>query len=1676
MLHFERVISQPAGHLMLVGRSGVGRRSLLTLAAYMHDMEVFTPCVTRDYSAKNFRSDLKGALSAAGVQGKHVVLLIEDYQLVEHSFIEMVNSLLSAGEVSGLYTPEELEPLLAPLKEEMGAAGTHRSLYEFFVARCATYCHVVLSMDPTHELFAVRCESNPALFTRCALLWMGSWGADAMRTLPAPKLKEVELAPDQVERVTANLLEVHKSQTAAGHLDRGAVPRNYVSLIAVWAKIYAAKKTELDLRIEHLSGGLGKLNDAAKAVDVLSKQANEQRHKLADAQKLADTAMVEIQKAMELALERKKEVEELQGTLHVEEQEMTKHKAAIEKELAHARPLLEAAKQAVGGIRSDNLNEIKALRTPPEAIRDVLEGVLRIMGNFDTSWISMKRFLGNKSVKDEILNFDSHNITAETRDSVMQLLRQKASSFDEANIRRASVAAAPLAAWVVANIEFSKVLQKVAPLEEQNTQLEHRLVASKQRVAECQQQLAQLDKKVSVLKSDFQKKTAEAETLKVSLEKAESTLAAAQKLIEKLGGERGRWDSQLKSLRSDLERVPNKAMMAAAFITYLADEEEATRAATLANWSGLLDGGRGGGGGSFSGGDFSLQRFLSTEGELLSWKAQGLPGDTLSMDNALVIEYAVNVPFVIDPSSQASSWLVKHLEAGGKSVETVTPNEARFSTALELAVRFGKTLVVQEVDSVEGVLVPLLRRDLVRQGPRWVVQVGDKQIDFNDSFRLMLTTRNQAPTITPDTSALVTLVNFSVTRGGLEGQLLGLTIQHEQPELESHKSQLLQQEEELKVQLEQLEKKLLDELATSTGNILENLTLIESLEETKAKSTTISEALAKSTELQVSLDQQRDVYRAVAVRGSAVFFALVDLKRLNHMYQFSLPGFLALFRASLASPEGVGQGPEARIRALCLDLQRRTFQYVARSLFKADRLTFALHLAKALAPGEFGEDEWRVFTRKAVQGGGMGASMSVPGWVPADRMADMILLASSLPSLMQEAGVDRNAQDWAAWAQSPAPEQQRPRSLPQSVGHFQFLLFVQALRPERLGPALAHFASRILGLADLNAAPSALHHLVEDESPDPAQPILLVTTAGADPTWELEELAARARPGRFKSLAMGGQQTKAALELVRESARRGDWVCLKNLHLVVHWVPALAKELSSTQPHEEFRLWLTTEAHAGFAPLVLQQSLKVTFEAPPGLQRNLQRTYDTWNRGYVEQGSVQRAQTLMVLAWFHGMLQERRTYIPQGWTKFYEFTPADLRSAADMLAPAGGSSRGPDIDTVHGLLGTSVYGGRLETAADRRVLEAYMRTYFTADLLAGRGVKGKLGGLLGVPQSASFNDFERAIASLPSTDSPQLFGLALNADRAVATRTAAHVSLSMRTLSTPAEATASFDRERWAAELSPLLNLWQKLLRNHELLKLAGDAAGRHASGRLDTPVNRFVALELKKAAALVRVVDATLSSIARVVRGAELLTATVQADGATLLASTVPSAWSDLWEGPSEPGLWIRAAASRVVGLAGWWERVESGTLMSSPLTLSELLNPGNMLNALRQQAARAAKVSIDSLKLTCALDARAISGAPEAPVQVASLMIQGGVVPQGAGGLQEAPQDAALFNTMPPLFVAWIPQDAPEPYPPDRSVSLPVYLDTEREKMLAELRVPCSGTEAQWVLAGAALFVSGE
>ena len=131
------------------------------------------------------------------------------------------------------------------------------------------------------------------------------------------------------------------------------------------------------------------------------------------------------------------------------------------------------------------------------------------------------------------------------------------------------------------------------------------------------------------------------------------------------------------------------------------------------------------------------------------------------------------------------------------------------------------------------------------------------------------------------------MINFTTTRAGLTGQLLGRALHLERPELEQRKSDLLKQEEELKVQISNLEDTLLDQLNASTGNILENKELLDSLNQTKSKSATIETSLKESTVLQENLEKEGNIYLPLAEFASKLYFVIKDLSKINQMYHFS---------------------------------------------------------------------------------------------------------------------------------------------------------------------------------------------------------------------------------------------------------------------------------------------------------------------------------------------------------------------------------------------------------------------------------------------------------------------------------------------------------------------------------------------------------------------------------------------------------------------------------------------------------------------------------------------------------------------------------------------------------------------------------------------------------------------
>ena len=65
--------------------------------------------------------------------------------------------------------------------------------------------------------------------------------------------------------------------------------------------------------------------------------------------------------------------------------------------------------------------------------------------------------------------------------------------------------------------------------------------------------------------------------------------------------------------------------------------------------------------------------------------------------------------------------------------------------------------------------------------------MGDKEVEYHPKFHLILHTKLANPHYKPEMQAQATLINFTVTKDGLEDQLLAEVVAVERPDLEEQK-------------------------------------------------------------------------------------------------------------------------------------------------------------------------------------------------------------------------------------------------------------------------------------------------------------------------------------------------------------------------------------------------------------------------------------------------------------------------------------------------------------------------------------------------------------------------------------------------------------------------------------------------------------------------------------------------------------------------------------------------------------------------------------------------------------------------------------------------------------------------------------------------------------------------
>jgi dynein heavy chain 2 len=958
-----RLISMPDGHAILVGKSGCGRHLSIELASFMLDIKVFRPAISRNYKAKNFIADLKQLLSWTGIDNHPYVLLLDDNAFVDGTMWEFLDALLSSWQVPGMYARDEFEALLSSIKEEFETSG-HTTVSDLFFSRVRRNLHVVVIVESA--TFPKLCDAHPVFLSKCQVVWQDHWNRDTLNEISLHFLRTSAFSNDKnqmnsLEKALDTLVQAHEWC----ELQLGSSPRQFLVLLQTFFSIFSRLHTKYSDRFHRLADGLQKLQDASEFVAKLKLEANEQSLVLFEKQKQADAALKEISDSMMRSAQQKQELEALNITLQKEEQVMNVQKSAVQEELKSVEPLVQSARESVGQIRSEHLSEMRSLRAPPAVVRDVLEGVLRLMGIYDVSWNSMKSFLGKRTIKEEIMNFDARNIAKNVRESVQQLISQKPDSFDEATVKRSSVAAAPLALWVKANIQYAMVIDKIEPLESELKRLEESLDKSQKRVSALKSELDLVDENVARLRANFAEKTREVEHLKEHLAKATKVIEGAETLLSGLTGEQTRWNRSKDILDGVMITLAENCRFASAYLVYLGRFTEAKRSSISATWKSSLQM-------TFSG-DFCT--FLASEADVLTWKSQGLAGDMGSIENAIIILNAYQPPLIIDPSNQCFEWLQNHFRE--RKIDIISLKDANFGKSLELAIRFGKTLLVTNVDQIDPSLAALLRRDYVKQGTRTTVALGDKVVDVDENFKIFLLSRDKNFSLSAQYDGLVAEINFSMTEQGFAGQLLGLILENDRPELEENRRKLIKKEEELKSELFSLEDMLLQQLSDARGNILENQPLLESLSALKSKSSAIEESLMESALAQQKLEQERNKYVPLSVFASKLYASIEELSEFNLMYCFGSEFFVRMFKQVLRNPAGQANDPLARCSILTKLLEQTAFYQIKPSLFKADHNLFAIHLIRRLHPYHCSEVQWKVFVgEETIQ-----TNPGIPSWI-----------------------------------------------------------------------------------------------------------------------------------------------------------------------------------------------------------------------------------------------------------------------------------------------------------------------------------------------------------------------------------------------------------------------------------------------------------------------------------------------------------------------------------------------------------------------------------------------------------------------------------------------------------------------------------------------------------------------
>ncbi|CAD7941439.1 unnamed protein product [Amoebophrya sp. A120] len=1392
-----RIIDFPCGHALLVGVGGSGKQSLSYLSCFIMQITVVRILVNQSYGMAELKLDLQEFYKKAAVKpGTPHAFLMTDGQIADERFLVYLNDMLASGNIPDLFTREEYDAHLGAIRNLAKAAGVpddRDALFQYFLDRVRKNLHMILCHSPVGDDFRIRGRKFPALISCMVVDEFMAWPRDALQGVAArflePMIDSGNFPTDEMmTTVCDNMAEVHLSIDVANQRYLAqerrynyTTPKSFLELISFYMVMLKDRQAKVTVNFERLEKGLTIMEQVQEKVEGLKEDLKVTMVQVEEKKTATDALIAQVTEATDKANIEKAAANEEAEKTNALAADAAAVKAQADGELSEAMPAMEAAKEAVNCLTKPAIQELKSLGKPPVECIDVCAACAFLLKNEKKKldWKGAQKMMNNPGAfLDEILAFDANNIPDEVLKNVEPVLAQPFFTYDI--MKGKSTAAAYLTNWVINIVGYNKIYKKVAPLMEKvriATETKEKAEAS---LAIVMARVKEVEEKVASLNETLSNAVSEKEAVEAQAAACLEKLGLAERLVNGLADEYKRWTNTVKDLKELGLLLIGDCLLASEFVGYISPFSSNFRLDLWKNqWIPDIEGRKI----PISKGVDPL-KVLTNEAEMAGWANEGLPADRVSLENASVIVSCARWPLMIDPQLQGVKWIKQRF---GEDLTTIQLSQNNWLNKVVYTISMGLTLLIEAVGSeIDAILEPLLGRAVIKRGrSQFIIKLGGEEVEYDPKFKLFLQSKLANPHYRPEIAAQCTIINFIVTPSGLEDQILAIVVNIEKPELEQKKQELVRKQNEFKVTLSQLEDDLLAQLsAADPATILENMPLIEGLEVTKATSAEINEQVKIAVATEIKINESREMYRPAAAEGSMLFFLIIQLCFVEHMYQYSLDAFRGFLEKAI---DKAPQDEDTRVRALHLidTIRMVVFRWVNRGLFERHKLIFcALLTFQLFQKGALNEDYNATYMDFLLKGPVKpGIENPIAEWLPntawfaVNKLVDLEGFDSFAQNMEKDA-----PNRFREWCNELAPEDVKLpldwKKLEQVP--FQKLLVLRCLRPDRMTIALTEWI--------VNALPNGKEYVFCDgsssfftvlsnsfEDSTNTVPIFFILSQGADPVKEVEAMGRKMiglQPNvNYHNVAMGQGQDVVAMAKLDMGHKEGHWVMLQNVHLMPSWCKVLEKTLDNMAiegSHPNFRLFLSADPSNGIPPGILERSIKLTNEPPQGLQANLRRAFALFTKEDFDDRDAKVKAILFGLCHFHAIMLERKKFGPMGYNMMYPFSNGDLRDSASVLYNylEGSSSAKIPWDDLRYIFGEIMYGGHIVDDYDRRLCATYLAYFMRDDILDELQLVPYCDNKLVWFTPASGSPHEKVVEHLETmpAESPLFYGMHPNAE------------------------------------------------------------------------------------------------------------------------------------------------------------------------------------------------------------------------------------------------------------------------------------------------------------------------